>query len=148
MQMPFCAIMRSWTLLAAFGGSYAPDITHCCVVLIIPFSLQHFHQPVKYFLHAGNLISADGDSQSVTHCVQEHGAADEGTVHHPADEVAIGCSLPSTFVIVFFNLSHILSAPPLFPPSPPLPPPPHPLLPSSPQPPSPPPPPPPVCVGS
>ena len=25
MQMPFCAIMRSWTLLAAFGGSYAPD---------------------------------------------------------------------------------------------------------------------------
>ena len=27
MQMPFCAIMRSWTLLAAFGGSYAPDCT-------------------------------------------------------------------------------------------------------------------------
>ena len=25
MQMPFCAIMRSWTLLDAFGGSYAPD---------------------------------------------------------------------------------------------------------------------------
>ena len=24
LQMPFCAIMRSWTLLAAFGGSYAP----------------------------------------------------------------------------------------------------------------------------
>ena len=24
MQMPFCAIMRSWTLLAAFGGAYAP----------------------------------------------------------------------------------------------------------------------------
>ena len=24
MQMPFCAIMRSWTLFAAFGGSYAP----------------------------------------------------------------------------------------------------------------------------
>ena len=28
MQMPFCAIMRSWTLLAAFGGSYAPDNIH------------------------------------------------------------------------------------------------------------------------
>ena len=28
MQMPFCAIMRSWTLLAAFGGSYAPDIIY------------------------------------------------------------------------------------------------------------------------
>ena len=27
MQMPFCAIMRSWTLLAAFGGSYAPGFT-------------------------------------------------------------------------------------------------------------------------
>ena len=25
LQMPFCAIMRSWTLLAAFGSSYAPD---------------------------------------------------------------------------------------------------------------------------
>ena len=25
LQIPFCAIMRSWTLLAAFGGSYAPD---------------------------------------------------------------------------------------------------------------------------
>ena len=24
MQTPFCAIMRSWTLLATFGGSYAP----------------------------------------------------------------------------------------------------------------------------
>ena len=24
LQMPFYAIMRSWTLLAAFGGSYAP----------------------------------------------------------------------------------------------------------------------------
>ena len=35
MQMPFCAIMRSWTLLAAFGGSYAPGSTyttqHCVV---------------------------------------------------------------------------------------------------------------------
>ena len=27
MQTPFCAIMRSWTLLAAFGGSYAPVYT-------------------------------------------------------------------------------------------------------------------------
>ena len=28
MQTPFCAIRRSWTLLAAFGGSYAPDTIH------------------------------------------------------------------------------------------------------------------------
>ena len=28
MQTPFCAIMRSWMLLAAFGSSYAPDDIH------------------------------------------------------------------------------------------------------------------------
>ena len=28
LQTPFCAIMRSWTFLAAFGGSYAPVNTH------------------------------------------------------------------------------------------------------------------------
>ena len=26
MQTPFCAILRDWKLLAAFGGSYAPVI--------------------------------------------------------------------------------------------------------------------------
>ena len=30
--MPFCAIMRSWTLLAAFGGSYAPVETHISIL--------------------------------------------------------------------------------------------------------------------
>ena len=34
MQMPFCAIMRSWTLLAAFGGSYAPDTVYTCMFII------------------------------------------------------------------------------------------------------------------
>ena len=34
MQTPFCAIMRSWTLLAAFGGSYAPGV--------------HLYPPQKY----------------------------------------------------------------------------------------------------
>ena len=34
MQMPFCAIMRSWTLLAAFGGSYAPGITDACTLYV------------------------------------------------------------------------------------------------------------------
>ena len=38
MQMPFCAIMRSWTLLAAFGGSYAPGITYTCVHVCDRFS--------------------------------------------------------------------------------------------------------------
>ena len=37
MQMPFCAIMRSWTLLAAFGGSYAPGTiyTHAIALCTI-----------------------------------------------------------------------------------------------------------------
>ena len=32
MQMPFCAIMRSWTLLATGGGSYAPVCNHNWIV--------------------------------------------------------------------------------------------------------------------
>ena len=33
MQTPFCAIMRSWTLFAAFGGSYAPDVMQVIIIL-------------------------------------------------------------------------------------------------------------------
>ena len=33
MRVNASAVLRSWTLLAAFGGSYAPDIIHVHVVL-------------------------------------------------------------------------------------------------------------------
>ena len=46
MQTPFCAIMRSWTLLAAFGGSYAPGITDGCLEgLKLMHTLENIQQP-------------------------------------------------------------------------------------------------------
>ena len=41
MQTPFCAIMRSWTLLAAFGGSYAPG-----TIDTLPVFYDTFHTDV------------------------------------------------------------------------------------------------------
>ena len=49
MQMPFCAIMRSWTLLAAFGGSYAPDMTYIDTISYV-LKVQYL-QYIRYSIY-------------------------------------------------------------------------------------------------
>ena len=44
--LQFCAIMRSWTLLAAFGGSYAPDYTHTHVHFI--YDYLYIYIPITF----------------------------------------------------------------------------------------------------
>ena len=50
MQTPFCAIMRSWTLLAVFGGSYAPGLGKSKLVELTEYLIDNV------YVKAGNRV--------------------------------------------------------------------------------------------
>ena len=49
MRVNVNAVLRSWTLLAAFGGSYAPDIIH--VHVHVQFSCIYIYIYIHVHVH-------------------------------------------------------------------------------------------------